>query len=328
MDPFSAVSFSSREQGYRGAGRVATRAWLGPLTSNTPLVEVRPWALRSAWAAHNARVSLEGTFVLNSVDQENAGRTPYGVHMAVSCYAACKRDHEGNFLARQAPVIVEGQDLPMTKAEWLDEGKALGARESILCWEIGMWMVRGEQQFIGTAPRSRKARRIFFANRRANWLSLMREAASVTNLTEATLRKYAQVARNGVRVDGVAFAHHIEVQRCRLPDEKGKPKFHSNSAWEILSLAKERDWRVADTRAEVQRRFPTPKVVETLREKARRFLLDRLKKVDPEKRLAFVDALADELPLVRERVETERTEPILQTLNGSDFYDFEGPQIF
>jgi hypothetical protein len=206
----------------------------------------------------------------------------------------------------------------MTKAEWLEEGKALGARASEAGWEIGTWLVRGEQAFLGTVPSSKKARRVYFSNRRANWLALMSEAAAATNLAEATLRKYAQVARNGVRVDGVHFSHHIEVQRCYVIDERDDRRFDANTAREILTHAKEKRWKVAETRAEVQRRFPTPKTVETAIEKARRFLLDILKTVGPEEQLAFLDALADELSLIRGSVDMERTEAIVRMLNSDD----------
>ena len=209
----------------------------------------------------------------------------------------------------------------MTKAEWLAEGAALGARASEAGWEIGTWLVRGEQAFLGTAPNSKKQRRIYFANRRANWLALMREAEGVTNLAEATLRKYAQVARNGVRVDDVHFSHHIEVQRCFLIDEKDKRRFDANAALQILTRAKEQKWKVADTRAEVKRRFPTPKVVETLIEKTRRLLLDTLKTIEPSNHLMFLDALAEVLPLIREQVEQERNEAIWKIFNSDDNFD-------
>jgi transcription initiation factor TFIIIB Brf1 subunit/transcription initiation factor TFIIB len=64
-------------------------------------------------------------------------------------------------------------------------------------------------------PTSKKAKRIYFANRRANWLALIREAAQVTNLTETTLRQYARVARHCVQVEGLSFGHHIEALRAR-----------------------------------------------------------------------------------------------------------------
>jgi hypothetical protein len=209
----------------------------------------------------------------------------------------------------------------MTKAEWLAEGKELGEAASKKCWEIGHWLVRGEEQFLGPVPTSKKARTVYFSNRRANWIALMREAETVTNLAEATLRKYAQVARNGVRVDGLPFAHHIEVQRCRPLDEKGQPRFSANTAQEILSLAKDRGWKVADTRAEVKRRFPTPKTVETVMEKTRKFLLEILKTIDPYNQLIFLDALTEEIPVVRERVDKEWTEAILRIFDADDAFD-------
>jgi hypothetical protein len=210
-----------------------------------------------------------------------------------------------------------------TKTAWLEEGKALGERVSASGWEIGKWLVQGEEQFLGTVPTSKKAKHIYFANRRANWLSLYREAAEVTNLKDTTLRQYARVVRHGVRVDGLPFAHHIEVQRARTIDEKGKRHFHESAARDILNLAKEKGWTVAETRAEVVRRFPSPKVVETVLEKARRVLLDILRTVDGDDQLTFLEALAIELPLIREQVERERAVVIQRILNDGEGDDFD-----
>jgi hypothetical protein len=209
----------------------------------------------------------------------------------------------------------------MTKAEWRDEGKLLGERASASGWEIGTWLIRGEEAFLGTAPTNKKERRVYFARRRENWIAFMHEASTITNLADTTLRQYARVARHGVRVDGLPFAHHIEVQRCRPIDEKGKPRFSANAALEILNLAKENNWPVSKTRAEVVRRFPTPKVVETVLDKMRRVLSEILKTVEAGEQLMFLDALADELPLIREQVEKERTEAILRILNDDDNFD-------
>jgi hypothetical protein len=213
----------------------------------------------------------------------------------------------------------------MTKEEWLAEGKELGERASSAGWEIGTWLVRGEQAFLGIVPTSKKARRVYFRNRREKWVALMREAETATNLAEATLRKYAQVARNSVRVDGLPFAHHIEVQRCRPIDEKGRPRFSANTAQEILNLAKEKGWKVADTRAEVKRRFPTPKTVETAMEKTRRFLLEILKTIDLSERITLLDALTEEIPVIKERVDREWTEAILKIFNTDDAFDDPPP---
>jgi hypothetical protein len=182
-----------------------------------------------------------------------------------------------------------------TKAEWLAEGAALGARASTSSWEIGQWVVRGEERFLDPMPTSKKALRKYYANRNANWLGLIREAEAATNLAEATLRKYAQIVRRGVRVEGVHFSHHIEVQRCFLIDEKDRRRFDANAAQGILTLAKENGWKVAQTRAEVQRRFPTPKGVETALEKAKRVMLEILMTVDPQEQIAFLEALAQEI---------------------------------
>ena len=143
-----------------------------------------------------------------------------------------------------------------TKAAWLAEGKALGARASERDWEIGSWLVRGEQAFLPSAPTSKKARRVYFAQRMEKWLALVREAAAVTNLSETTLRQYSRVVRKVDRVEGVHFSHHIEVLRCRTIDEKGKPQFNACAAQEILHLAKKtKGWTVADTRAEAIQAF-------------------------------------------------------------------------
>jgi hypothetical protein len=215
----------------------------------------------------------------------------------------------------------------MTKAEWLAEGKELGESASSKCWEIGKWLVRGEEQFLGPVPTSKKARRAYFRNRHENWVTLMREAETATNLAEATLRKYAQVARNGVQVEGLPFAHHIEVQRAHFIDEKGKRKFDANAAQEILSLAKEKGWKVADTRAEVKSRFPSPKTVETAMEKTRRFLLEILKTIDLHDRITLLDVLTEEIPVIRERVDRECTEAILRIFNADDA-DEDGMQPY
>lgn len=217
----------------------------------------------------------------------------------------------------------------MTKAQWLDEGKALGARASEAGWEIGSWLVRGEQAFLPTAPTSKKAKRVYFAQRREKWLALMNEAAKVTNMADQTLRQYARVVRKVDRVEGVPFSHHIEVLRCRPIDEKGKPQFNAHAAQEILHLAKEKGWTVADTRAEAVRRFPNPKLVETAFQKVKRVLLDILKTVDLDQQAAVIDALAEELPLIKEQVNTERDEAILKTLIGNEPFDdpFDDPSI-
>src|ERR1035437_2659205 len=48
--------------------------------------EVRPWALRSDGRRTRPRFLWEGTLLLNSWIQENAGRTPRGVDMTHGCY--------------------------------------------------------------------------------------------------------------------------------------------------------------------------------------------------------------------------------------------------
>ena len=136
----------------------------------------------------------------------------------------------------------------MTKAEWLLEGKALGAKDSINGWEIGKWIIRGEEEFF-SVPSSKKAKRAFFNNCRADWKAFIREAEEVTNLKETTLRQYARVVRNGLRVDGLSLAHHIEVLRAHRI-EKSKRLFDFTAAREILNLALTNKWSALATRAD------------------------------------------------------------------------------
>jgi len=217
----------------------------------------------------------------------------------------------------------------MTKAQWLDEGRELGARASDGGWEIGSWLVRGEQAFLPTEPTSKKARRVYFAQRREKWLALMNEAAKATNMADQTLRQYARVVRKVDRVDGLSFSHHIEALRCRPIDEKGKPQFNAYAAQELLHLADKEGWTVAETRAEAVRRFPTPKLVENAFQKAKRALLDILKTVDLDQRIDVIDALVEELPLIKEQVNRERDEAILKILVSNEPFDepFDDPSI-
>ncbi len=212
----------------------------------------------------------------------------------------------------------------MTKAEWLEEGKALGARASDSGWEIGKWLVQGEEQFLGTAPSSKKAKRIYFANRRANWMALMREAAQVTNLSDTTLRQYASIVRKGVRVEGLSFSHHLEALRARTmqyvnPKRESELRFDHQAARDLLNLAKEKGWTAAETRAEAVRRFPTPKPVESVLQKAKRTLVEILKTVDGyNDKLEFLDALTAELSQVREQVSLEWDAEIQRIFNESN----------
>jgi hypothetical protein len=212
----------------------------------------------------------------------------------------------------------------MTKAEWLEQGKALGAKASDSGWEIGKWLVQGEEQFLGTVPSSKKAKRIYFANRRANWMALMREAAQVTNLTDTTLRRYASVVRKGVRVEGLSFSHHLEVLRARTmqyvnPKRESELRFDHQAARDILNLAKEKGWTAAETRAEAVRRFPTPQIVGTELEKAKRILAEILKTIAGEaSQLEFLDALTAELSQVREQIVLEGDVLIQKTFFSDD----------
>lgn len=189
------------------------------------------------------------------------------------------------------------------KAAWLDEGRALGANASSSCWAVGRWLVRGEEQFLPEEPNSKKAKRIYFANRRENWEALIREASKVTNLSDSTLKQYARVVRRGAKVGGLSFAHHLEVQRSHFLNEKGKRRFDDSVASEILNLAKEKGWNVAQTRAEVQRRFPTAKIVEDAIIKAIRLLRDVLKTVEKDKQIEMLDFLSAELRVMKNDIE-------------------------
>ncbi|MGA2647817.1 MAG: hypothetical protein ABSF15_24215 [Candidatus Sulfotelmatobacter sp.] len=181
--------------------------------------------------------------------------------------------------------------------------------------------MRGEKQFLGEVPTSKKKRRVYFANSRQNWEALMREASAATNLAEVTLRQYARVVRRGVRVKELSFGHHIEVQRCHYINEKGKRRFDGTVAREILTLAKEKGWVVSETRAECSSRFPTLKMVETALEKTKRIMSESLKTIDGADRLEFLDALAAELTLIREQVERERDVVILRILEDGEESD-------
>ena len=215
----------------------------------------------------------------------------------------------------------------MTKAEWLEEGKALGARASESGWELGKWLVQGEEQFIGPVPSSKKAKRTYFANLRANRRELYREAATVTNLKDTTLHQYARVVRHCVRVNGLSIGHHIEAQRARtmqyVNPKRGKElRFDHQAARDLLNLAKDKGWSVAETRKECSRRFPRPKAVETVLEKMKRTLKETLRTVDDfYNRLEFLDGLAAELSQIREQVSLEWDADIQRILSDDDCDD-------
>jgi hypothetical protein len=167
------------------------------------------------------------------------------------------------------------------KEDWRAEGRRLGQNASEHAWEIGHWLCRGAELFLGEpSPTNKKERQLWHAQRRDNWNAFITEAAAITNLSDSALRQYARVVRNGVRVDDLTFTHHLEVQRAHRFDEKGKRRFDGMAALQILNLAKENKWKVAQTREEVQRRFPTTAAVESDVEKAKRLLTDLLDGLD------------------------------------------------
>lgn len=195
----------------------------------------------------------------------------------------------------------------LTKASWLAEGKKLGANASANCWLIADWLVEGEQTFIGNAPSSKKEKRKFWATAKKRWQEMIDDAAKATSLRDATLRQYAKVARRGVRVEGLSFTHHLEVQRCGTKDRTkvfAKFKFDAAAARRILQKALDEHWTVAQTRAEVQRRFPTGPAAstETPFDKAKRMLKDIIKQVPKNEQLSFLDALAQEIPTIKNEV--------------------------
>ncbi len=183
----------------------------------------------------------------------------------------------------------------LEKTKWLDEGRELGTRANEAGWEIGTWLVRGEELFLDKKPTSKRALRAYYAVRRQKWEALISEASKATNLAESSLRKYAQVVRRGVKVEGRSFAHHIEVMRAHYFDEKGKRRFDSNAATAILMLAKENNWKVAQTRAEVSRQFPTPNSTQDALYKIKRIL----NAVSDDQKQALIEALETEIAAMK-----------------------------
>jgi hypothetical protein len=184
--------------------------------------------------------------------------------------------------------------------EWLEEGKALGARDSINGWEIGRWIVRGEEHFF-PVPSRKKERNAHFRNFRNNWTVFIRQAEEVTNLKEKTLRQYARVVRNDFRVEGLSLAHHIEALRARkmVNSKRGeKLGFDRAGAIEILNFALKNKWSAVKTRAEAVRRYPIPKTVETDLNKAEKALRKILKTIDSNiDQIAFLDGIREQLSL-------------------------------
>jgi hypothetical protein len=192
----------------------------------------------------------------------------------------------------------------MKKSDWLAEGPALGKRGSDAAFEIGQWIVRGEKAFLIEEPKghNKKEWRAYWGIWRAGFNSLISEASKATNLAEKTLRQYALVVRRNAIVDGLEFAHHQEVMRCRYNNVQGdhtkaKLRFDRAEALEILMLAKENKWKVAETRAEVSRRYPRPTTltVEDAVFTIRHTFAKVFDKVPIEQRLELIEALRTEL---------------------------------
>ena len=168
-------------------------------------------------------------------------------------------------------------DFYMTKAEWIEKGKVLGATADVSCWAVGAWLVKGERSFLVKPPGNKKKIREYRWQRKAQWLQLMAEAAEITNLSESALRQYARVVRNfdhQFKVEGLSLAHHNETFRCKKESDRkaGKWVFDISAAHKILTEALEKKWTVAQTRAEARRLFPPAKRVESVIEKAHRLL--------------------------------------------------------
>ncbi len=213
---------------------------------------------------------------------------------------------EENIPLLLSPEQAQKERKKATKAEWLAEGKALGASASSSCWAVGRWLVRGAEQFLPEVPKEKKAKRIYFANRRDIWEAFIREASKVTNLSDSTLKQYARVVRRGAIVEGLSFAHHLEVQRSHFFNEKGKRRFDNTAASEILNLAKKKGWNVAETRAEVQRRFPTSKIIEDTIIKAIRLLKDVFKNEEKDEQITMIDLLIAELGVMKNGIERSK----------------------
>jgi hypothetical protein len=181
-----------------------------------------------------------------------------------------------------------------TKAEWLAEGAELGAKQSDKAWEIGRWLVTGENLFLPPMPVSKRKKRAYFGARKIHWLALVDEASKASGLATSSLRQYAKVWRRGTYTNfpELKFGHHIEVMRCHHFDEKGKRHFDSSSAFLILHNAKKGGWSVAQTRAEVSRLFPVAKLAKDALWKIKR-IIDSI--TDDAQRAELLKALSEEL---------------------------------
>ena len=185
------------------------------------------------------------------------------------------------------------------KTEWLDEGAAVGARANTSAWEIGRWLVRGEQLF-DEKPTGKRALSAYYAVRKEKWEALVGEAVKATNLDEASLRKCAKVVRRGVKVEGLSFSHHTEVMRAHYfvkvgRREKEKRQFDSNSATDILVLAKESNWTVTQTKEEVLRRFPKPNRAQDAPYKIRRII----KAISDDQKQNLIETLEAEIATMK-----------------------------
>lgn len=182
--------------------------------------------------------------------------------------------------------------MQLTKEQWRAEGRQLSRGASSQSWEIGRWLCSGEELFLGEPSQTdKKERKLWWARHRDMLNGFIAEAAEVTSLSESALRQCRRVVRHGVRVEGLTFSHHIEVQRAHFLDEKGKRRFDGNAARKILNLAKEKNWTILQTRAELQRRYPTSAAVESVVEKARRKLMEILSSVCDQDYVAVIDEL-------------------------------------
>jgi len=201
------------------------------------------------------------------------------------------------------------EERKRSKLAWLEEGRELGAGASVSCWAVGEWLVKGERAFLEKMPTKggKKALRAYYARRGDEWLALIKEASEVTNLTETTLRQYARVVRNGVKMDGLPFAHHIEAQRAHYFDEKGKRHFDANGAWCRLQEAKEQGWSVARMRTEMQSKYPIKKDTASTVSRMVWQVKKTLAKLPVPERFEALDALAEELQRVRSNIQKEVT---------------------
>jgi len=182
-------------------------------------------------------------------------------------------------------------EMKMTKAAWLAEGAALAASHSESSWTIGQWVVRGEQAFLEAEPSSKKARKRWYGSRKVEWQALITQAAKATNLSEVSLRQYARVARPDVRVEGVSFAHHLEATRAHTIDARGYRHVDRQAVREILNLAKENKWTVAETRAECRRRYPIGNIEESAIDKRKRLVLNALKTATTAEKIEVLNQL-------------------------------------